>query len=77
MREDLVRLGEPVLAFLREHEPAVGEDVELRSSPFRRDRLVALLLELRGEAHGPPVVPVSDGAVEDLDARHAVTLHAR
>jgi hypothetical protein len=35
---------------------------------------VAKAVQLRRETRGALVVAVSDGAVEDLDARHAATL---
>jgi hypothetical protein len=68
--EDLVELGEAVLPLLREDDTAVGDDVELGTPAFDRRGVVPLGAQVLGEAHGPPVVPASDGAVEDLDPRH-------
>ena len=68
--ENLVVFGEAVLLLLRKDHVAVGDDVELRTRAFDRARCVAVALERGREAHGPRVVPASDGAVEDLDARH-------
>ncbi len=68
--EDLVELGEAVLPLLREDDTPVGDDVELGSPAFDGRGVVSLCTQVLGEAHGPPVVPASDGAVEDLDPRH-------
>lgn len=70
-------LGEAPFGLLREDEGAVGDDVELGLRSGNRFGVVAVRVELRREAHGPRVVAVSDGAVEDLDTRHAVTLVCR
>lgn len=76
IREDFAELREAVLLLLRKDQLAVGDDVELRSLALDRARLVAAVLELGREAHGPRVVAASDRAVEDLDARHSgETLH--
>ena len=69
--DDLVRLGPAALALLREDQLAVRDNVELalragddfgfvRRSPVQLGR----------ETRSPFVIAVSDGAVEDLDARH-------
>ena len=68
--ENLVELRKAVLALLREDDAAVGDDVELGALAGDCTRRVSLMAELLGEAHGPPVVPASDGAVEDLDPGH-------
>ena len=56
-----------MLALLREDEVAVGDHVELRPRALDGPGVVAVLLQLSSEAHGPLVVAASDGAVEDLD----------
>ena len=67
-------LGEAPFGLLRESEGAVRDDVELGLLSGNRLGIVAVRVEFRREAHGPRVVPVSDGAVEDLDARHGCTV---
>jgi hypothetical protein len=70
-------LGKPPLALLREDELTVDQDVELRLlagddlGVGRRARV-----DLGRETRGPAVIPVSDGAVVDLDA-HDRNLSAR
>ncbi len=59
-----------MLLLLREDELAVSDDVELRFRALDRAGVVTALLQFAREAHGPRVVAVSDGAVEDLDAGH-------
>src|SRR5438067_669760 len=72
---DLVRLGPPVFALLGKDQPAVGDDVELALFPGDCLRLMrGAILQLGRETRGPAVIAVSDGAVEDLDARHLMTL---
>jgi len=61
-------LGEAAFALLREHQPSVGEHVELALRAFGRLGLVLrLLVDLGRETRGPAVIAVSDGAVVDLD----------
>jgi hypothetical protein len=70
-------LGEPSLALLRKDELAVDQDVVLRL--LAGDDLGGCgraLVDLGRETRGPPVIPVSDGAIVDLDA-HARTLPRR
>jgi hypothetical protein len=68
-------LGEASFALLAEEELPVGHDVVL---PLRaRDdlRLVRrFLVELGRETRGPAVIAVSDGAVQDPDVHHALSL---
>ena len=69
---DLVGLRPASLALLGEDEPSVGDDVELALLARDRFRLVRrLFVQLGRETRGPSVIAVSDGAVEDLDMRHA------
>ena len=68
--ENLVDLGKAVFPLLREDDTPVGDDVELGTPALDRLGVVPAFSQVLGEAHGPPVVPASDGAVEDLDPRH-------
>jgi hypothetical protein len=74
--EDLARLRKPSLALLREHEPPVGDDVELALVAL--DDLGGVLgsVDLGRETRGPAVIAASDGAVEDANVGHATTLPA-
>jgi hypothetical protein len=75
LRQHLGRVGEPVLLVLREHDDAVGEDVELADPPgLHVDRDALLLLDLGRETRGAGLV-VSGLAVLDDDA-HALSLGA-
>ena len=74
LRDDLVGVGVASFGLLREDEGAVGDDVELGLLAGDRFGVVALRLEIGRETHGPRVVAASDGAVEDLDARHTATV---
>ena len=68
-------LGEPALALLREDQLAVGDDVELALRSGDGLRLVRRsVVQLGRETRSPFVIAVSDGAVEDLDARHVLRL---
>src|SRR5919202_3731805 len=70
--EDLVGLGESPVALPREQELAVGDHVELALLALDGRRFVVRpSVDLGRETRGPAVIAVSDGAVEDLDARHA------
>jgi arabinogalactan endo-1,4-beta-galactosidase len=60
-----------VLALLREEELAVGEDVELRLRALPDRGVETPVVQLGRETRGPPVVPASDGAVENFDAHSA------
>ena len=61
-------LGEAAFLLLREHEPAVRDDVELALLPGNGARLVrGPLVQLGRETRSPSVITVSDGAVVDLD----------
>jgi hypothetical protein len=60
-----------MLALLREEELAVVEDVELRLRALPNRGVESSLLQLGRETRGPPVIPASDGAVENLDAHSA------
>jgi len=60
-----------VLALLREEELAVGEDVELRLRALPNRGVETPVVQLGRETRGPPVVPASDGAVENFDAHSA------
>jgi hypothetical protein len=65
-------LGETSLTLLREQQLAVCDDVELAALALDGGRVVlGRFADLGRETRGPPVVAVSDGTVEDLDARHA------
>ena len=71
---DLTVLREAALLPLREHDLAVGEDVELPASTSGDPGGDAEFpIELGRETRGPCVVAASGGAVEDLDG-HAWTL---
>ena len=70
-REHLAGLGKPMCFALREDEPPVADDVELARLAFADRRVVALLRQLGRETRGPSVVPVSDRAIQDLDAHPA------
>ena len=65
---------EAAFTLLGEDQRPVRDHVELRRLAFDRLRGVAVLVEVRREAHGPLVVTRSDGAVVDLDAGHARTV---
>jgi putative acetyltransferase len=52
---------------LREDEPPVGDDVELRLAARRGRGLEPVCCQLGRETRGPSVVAMSGGAVEDLD----------
>jgi hypothetical protein len=70
-------LGEPSLALLRKDELTVDQHVVL--GLLAGDDLGGrgrALVDLGRETRSPPVIPVSDGAVVDLDA-HARTLPRR
>jgi hypothetical protein len=70
--ENLLVLGEAALALLRKDQVPVCEHVELALRAFRGLGLVLRpLVDLGRETRGPAVIAVSDGAVVDLDARHA------
>jgi hypothetical protein len=70
---DLRALREAAFALLGEDQLALPEHVEL---PFRAlfdlGLVLGLGVQLDRETRGPRVVAVSDGAVLDEDARHAV-----
>jgi hypothetical protein len=69
-------LRKALLFLLREDESAVRDDVELTLRARQRLRLVlGRPVDLGGETRSPFVVPVSDGAVVDLDP-HVGTLVA-
>ena len=61
-------MGPAAGALLGEDDLAVADDVELGLLAADRRRVDASVPELGRETRGPSVVPVSDGAVEDLDA---------
>jgi len=64
-------LWEAVLLLLREEELAVREHVELAvAAGLDLSLVLGLGVQLGRETRGPFVVAVSDGAVEDADARH-------
>ena len=68
-------LGEAALVLLREQQRAVGNHVELAA--FALDGRCLVLgpqVDLGRETRGPAVIAVSDGAVEDVDPRHASEL---
>jgi hypothetical protein len=57
---------------LGEDQLAVGNDIELALLAGDRLGLVRRpLVELGRETRGPVVIAVSDGAVENVDARHS------
>ncbi len=67
--------GEAAGLLLREHDLAVDDDVELPlASGLDFGVMVGLPVQLGRETRGPFVVTVSDGAVEDANARHAENL---
>ena len=66
-REDFAVVGPAAGALLGEDDLAVADDVELGLLAADRRRVDARVSELGRETRGPSVVPVSDGAVEDLD----------
>jgi GNAT superfamily N-acetyltransferase len=59
----------------RENDLAVADDVELRLLALDRRGVDPCRLQLGRETRGPCVIPVSDGAVEDLD--HEASLYSR
>ena len=71
-------LGEAALLLLGEDELTVGEDVVLALGARFDLRLVfRFVVQLGCETRGPCVVAVSDGAVLDLNLRHAENLPAQ
>ena len=68
---DLARLRPATFLLLGEDERAVGDDVVLALRTRHGLGVVARILQLGRETRGPFVIAVSDGAVEDLDVRHA------
>jgi hypothetical protein len=74
-RADLGVLGEAPRFLLREDDLSVAENVELALPAGLELGLVrGLGVQLGRETRGPFVVAVSDGAVEDLHARHSENL---
>lgn len=68
-------LGEPALLLLREDQLTVREDVVLALRALLDLGLVlGLGVQLGRETRSPRVVPLSDGAVLDQDARHEPNL---
>ena len=69
-------LGEAALTLLRKDQVPVREHIELALRAFGGVGLVLRpLVDLGRETRGPAVIAVSDGAVIDLDARHARQLN--
>ena len=67
--------GEAAGLLLREDDLAVDDDVELSlAAGLDLGFMVGLAVQLGRETRGPFVVTVSDGAVEDANARHAENL---
>ena len=68
---DLCAFGKSPLCLLREDQLAFGEHVELAvAAGFDLGFMLGLGVQLGRETRGPFVVTVSDGAVEDANARH-------
>jgi len=65
--EDLGDLRPATLALLGEDERPVGDDVELALLARFDLGAVRGSVDLGRETRGPPVVPASDGAVEDAN----------
>src|SRR6266511_2875774 len=73
--ENLLGLGEAALALLRKDQVPVREHVELAFRAFGGLGLMPRPpVDLGRETRSPAVIAVSDGAVVDLDARHAPQL---
>jgi hypothetical protein len=71
-------LGEAALALLREQQLVVRDHVELALRAFDGGSAVLRLsVDLGRETRGPAVIAVSDGAVEDADLGHALSLVIR
>jgi hypothetical protein len=66
-REHLVVLGKAPGLLLREHEAAVGDDVELALVPGRCAGSDPGLFDRGRETRSPAVVAASSRAVQDLD----------
>jgi hypothetical protein len=70
-------LREPALLLLREDELTVRQHVVLAlRALFDLGLVLGLVVQLGRETRGPCVVAVSDGAVLDLNFRHAENLPA-
>jgi hypothetical protein len=68
-------LRKATLALLREQELVVREHVELALRAFDGGGFVlGALVDLGRETRGPAVIAVSDGAIEDADVGHVLSL---
>ena len=72
--EDLVELGPAALPLLREDHRIVRDDVVLALLALFGLGAVAVPAQVGGETRRPSVVAASDGAVEDANVRHGLTL---
>jgi hypothetical protein len=71
-------LRKPAFLLLREDELTVREHVVLAlRALFDLGLVLGLVVQLGRETRGPCVIAVSDGAVLDLNFRHATNLPAR
>jgi hypothetical protein len=75
LREDLGRLGEAFLGLLREEQHVARVHVELALLAGDRCRGASRLCRYLGrETRGPSVVTASDGAEENADVAHPVSV---
>jgi hypothetical protein len=76
-RQQVRKLREAADVLLRPDRLAVGDHVELALFPCDHLGVVPESVQLRHETRGACVIPVSDGAVIDRDARHESTVATR